>query len=446
MLLTPHTYRLQTCAAMTALALVMAVPVHAQTILDPSTWFSTGPEGDKQRQDELKQGGASREYKPRQIGLWLVESSADVGAVFDSNLYSSRKNEKSATGIGFAPRIVGRFTDGGQNTNAYIDGNVRYFSGDESLSTFGGRIGIGNSLELQRGTIWKALLQVGRAQDDGSAYNATGQGSDGSGIYVKPINSNSLFAATSILSRLDFAQFSGFASAGLSANLTRYEDAELSNGQKVSQGSRDSNSYTVTGRVGWSLAPTIYTFIEPSVIMQQAPNVTDGDTTAYRGTIGIGTDRINLVKGEIYGGFIRQSYNSLSDQDKDGAVYGFRLSWFPTRDLTLDLSADDSLGVTATGTGSNTKVYTTRTKTVAGNLNYSFDRRITASLRSSYSNVDYDQSGRNDDIVRLGADVTYMITTNFGLRAGFANVNVQSTDDLNSVSRNIYTIGLNGRF
>ena len=439
-------FRSRTLMMASALTAIMSGSAQAQSILDPSTWFATGPEGDKQRQQELKAGGGTREYKPRQFGLWLVESSADLGAVYDSNLYSSRTNTKSATGVMLSPRVTGRYTDGGQNATFYLDGNARYFSSENDISTFSGRIGLGNSLELNRGTVWKVLAQFGRSQDDSGAFNATGLGSGSSGVYVKPINSNSLFAATSILSRLDYAQFNGFVSGGLSANLARFEDAELSDGSKVSQNARDTNSYTATGRVGWSFLPVAYAFVEPAAVWQQVPNVTDGDTTTYRVTAGIGTDRINLMKGEIFAGYARQSFNDLTDQARDGAVYGMRLSWFPTRDLTLNLSADDTLGVTAANVSGATQVYTSRTKSISGDLNYSVDRRVSVAIRSTFSNVEYTDTGRKDDIFRLGADLTYMVTGNMGLRAGYTNVNVNSTSDLNNISRDVYSIGLNARF
>lgn len=441
-----RSYRVRATVAATAMALVMSLPAHAQSILDPSTWFSTGPEGDKQRQDELKKPGSTREYKSRQIGLWLVDSSASLGAVFDSNLYSSAKNAKSATGLQFAPTISGRYSDGGQSTTAYLDGNVRYFSAEDDVTTFGGRLGIGNSLEIQRGTIWKALAQISRSQDDAGAYNATGLGSDASGVYVKPINSNSLFAATSVLSRLDYAQFSGFTSAGVSANLIRFEDADLSDGTTISQKTRDSNAYTATGRIGWNLAPTIYTFVEPSAVFQQSPNVKDSDTTTYRVTAGLGTDRISLVKGEVFAGYARQSFDSISSQNENGGVYGMRITWFPTRDLTVNLAADDSLGATASGAGEEAKIYASRTKTLSGDVGYALDRRINLALRTSFSNVNFSDTGRKDDVVRIGAELTYMVSANLGIRAGYSNVNVNSSDSLNDVSRDVYTIGLNARF
>lgn len=430
----------------TAVALSWGSMAHAQTVIDPSTWFSTGPEGDKQRQQELKKPGDTREYKPLQIGNWLVESGATLGAVYDTNLYSSRYNAKSANGVSVSPTVTGRLTDGVQNTTFYLQGDARRYTNADDITTLGGRVGIGNSVEIQRGTIWKALLQAGRAQDDAGSYNATGSGDGNSGIFVKPINSNSLFAATSLLSRVDYNQLSGFWSAGVSASLIRFEDASLSDGTTIDQSTRDTNSYTVTGRLGWNIAPVAYAFLEPSATWQQTPNLTNGDTTNYRLTAGLGTDRINLMRGELFAGYARQMFNDLTDDAKNAFVYGGRLSWFPLKELTLNLSADDSIGVTAADNAGTAQVYTSHTKSIATNLSYQFDRTILASLRAAFSNVEYKESGRKDDIVRAGADVDYMITGNLGIRLSYANVNVDSSSDLNSVQRDIYTIGVTGRF
>lgn len=422
------------------------VSANAQAILDPSTWLSTGPEGDKQRQQELKQDGSTREYKPMQFGLWLVESSVSVGSVFDSNIYSTRTNTKSATGLSISPSIVGRYTDGGQNSTFYLDGSARHFNLSEDLTTFGGRFGFGHSVEIDRGTVWKALVQAGRAQDDLGAFNATGAGADGSGVYVKPINSNSLFAATSILSRLNYSNFSGFWSGGVSANITRFEEAELSDGSKIDQDARDSNAYTATGRVGWNVAPVVYAFLEPSVGLQQNPNVSDADSTTYRLTAGLGTDRINLMRGEVFAGYSRQSFNDLSGDPEQGAVFGGRLSWFPTRDVTLNFTADDGIGITSSSTGGTTEVFSSHIRNIAADLNYVVDQRVTFSVRSSYSTIDFGDTDRSDDVMRYGADLNYMVTGNMGVRVGFTGVDVESTDQTYNVDRTIYSIALNARF
>lgn len=425
---------------------MMVSGAHAQSLIDPSTWFSTGPESDKQRQQELKKGGDTREYKPMQVGNWLIDSGATVGAVYDSNLYSARYSAKSATGISFAPTVTGRLTDGVQNTTFYLQGDARHYTNADDITTFGGRIGIGNSVEIQRGTIWKALLQVGRSQDDAGSYNATGSGAGNTGIYVKPINSNSIFAATSLLSRIDYSQFNGFWSAGLSTSFARFEDASLSNGTTLDQSTRDTNSYTATGRLGWNVAPVVYAFLEPSATWQQTPNITNGDTTSYRLTAGLGTDRINLMRGEVFGGYARQMFNDLTSDAKNAFVYGGRLSWFPLKELTLNLTADDSIGVTAADNAGTTQVYTSHTKSIASDLNYQFDRTVSASLKASFSNVEYTDTGRKDDIVRTGADLNYMITGNVGIRLSYTNVNIDSSSDLNSVQRDVYTLGLSGKF
>lgn len=428
------------------LTLASVADLRAQAILDPSSWLSAGPEGDKQRQSEMKKEQSTREYKPMQIGNWLVDSGIYAGLVYDSNIYSSRYNVKSATGLSLSPTITGRYSDGGQNTSFYLTGEARRFNVSDDITTFGGRIGVGNSVEIQRGVIWKALVQLGRSQDDGGSVNATGTGAGNTGVYVKPINSNSLFAATSILSRVDYQQFSGFASAGLSGNSTRFEDAELSDGTKLSQATRDTDVYTATGRLGWNVTPLIYTYLEPSVTWQHTPSVSNGDTTNYRFSAGLGTDRINLVRGEVFAGYAIQSFNDISGQEQNGLVYGGRVTWFATKDITFNLTGDDSLGVTASSVSGSTQVYTTRTKSVAADLSYLFDRRISAAFRTSFSNVDYSETNRTDDVLRYGADLSYMITANFGARIGYTSVKVDSSSNINNFNRDVYSIAINVKF
>jgi hypothetical protein len=112
----------------------------------------------------------------------------------------------------------------------------------------------------------------------------------------------------------------------------------------------------------------------------------------------------------------------------------------------LNLTAADSSGVTAADNAGTTQVYTSHTRSIATDLSYQFDRTVSASLRASFSSVEYTDTGREDDIVRTGADLNYMVTGNLGLRLSYSSVNIDSSTDLNSVQRNIYTLGVTGKF
>ena len=84
-----------------------------------------------------------------------------------------------------------------------------------------------------------------------------------------------------------------------------------------------------------------YAFVEPSVNWRVNEGVFS-DTRGQRIVAGLGSDYIGLFRGEVFGGYQRQTSPNPGAKDNDGVVFGGSISYYPTRALTFTLSLDQS--------------------------------------------------------------------------------------------------------
>ena len=66
----------------------------------------------------------------------------------------------------------------------------------------------------------------------------------------------------------------------------------------------------------------------------------------YRAVAGIGSDLISLFRGEVFAGYQNQKFDQATAGTVSDPVVGGRLSWYPTRFVTLTVSADQTFGTT----------------------------------------------------------------------------------------------------
>ena len=182
--------------------------------------------------------------------------------------------------------------------------------------------------EIQRDLIFRIQAQGTRSQEySGFAANLAPT----TQYVTSPVNYNQGYGSTSL--QKEFGSF--FTAVGGSITATSYEDISTNTGNNIDQSYRDGFVYTANGRVGYHISPVVYTFIEPSMNWQRYTG-TQLNSEGYRVVAGIGSGRISLFNGEIYGGYASQQFVDPSIGTTTVPVFGGRIAWFPTRFVTLD--------------------------------------------------------------------------------------------------------------
>ena len=121
----------------------------------------------------------------------------------------------------------------------------------------------------------------------------------------------------------------------------QHENIQTATGFNVPQQGLNGNSKDFVGRVGYAVTPMLQAFIQPTYNWQSFDNPLN-DSQGYTITAGLRTDRIGLFRGEIFGGYRHQTFDNVN-QRSSGPTFGGNVSWYPTRELTLNARAGAEL-------------------------------------------------------------------------------------------------------
>ena len=199
-----------------------------------------------------------------------------------------------------------------------------------------------------------------------------------------------------------------------------YDDNKLVTGGKFDQDFRDRNIAQGIARVGYSFAKGQSAFVRGSVNDRnyRKKSLPARDSFGWEVVAGWASELSNLVAGEIYVGYLDQSYDSNAFGDVSGVSFGTDLEWYVTQLVTLKASA--ARGVTeSTSTGVGGILRTT----AALGADYELLRNLLVNCEVSYENGDFKGSSREDDRIRVSVGGTYLVSRNVHLDLGYSYVN-----------------------
>lgn len=368
---------------------------------------------------------------------WLIYGNVSVGGAYDSNVFAS-PNQQAVYGTRFQPSIVAARNTGIQRTLVYGVGDVRYYPSQSRTDILGTTVGVAHVWEIQRDFIFRSQLEVTRGQQNSSLVSAV----NGSGaIYTDPIKYTSLFGSTSI--EKSFGRF--FTAIGGSVTGTVYVDTKDSLGNVIDEHFQNGTRSTLNGRVGYNISPIVYAFVEPSVNWGQF-QATNLNSNGYQVVGGLGTSRISLFNGEIYAGTLTEHFSDPLTPTLTRGIYGGRVSWYPTRFVTVTGSLDQTLGTSDFSSsvfqsGSATKV--NASKLLA---NWSIRRDVTLEGSLEFRKYEYLSSPRLDDLSIFGFKATYMLTERLGATLDFSHAILTSNVSGVAYNRNFVSLGATSKF
>jgi len=431
------------CGALAAIAPTVApVVATAQTVPTPPTSTSAAEETaallapipHSQKNPLLK---PTRDYGGLPMGDWLFFPSVTAGVTFDDNLVWSSRKPVSATGFRLAPELIGIRDAGIHKTTVYGEVDARLYPSVQDSTAVSARAGLAHAWEIQRDLLFKAHIDYDhRSTHTGST---TGSGGDFTTLAM-PLAYDRVSAAAS-LNKSFGTMFIGLAAETVK---TTYNDNATTPG-RAGESFRDSWTTTGTMRGGAWVSPALYVF------SQVAGNIRDyGEGSdrshGYQVVAGVGSDRISLFRGEVYGGVQQQFYNSGPVKDVLVPVFGGKLFWYPTRDITLRMSLDQTFTDARLVTPTNPVGHPERMTLGQISLKYQIARDWEATVRGGYSYSHFIGTGRRDQAWRAGVTVFHELSRNLGLTLDYDFSRIISSQVAAGYTRNSVTLGLKYRY
>jgi Putative beta-barrel porin 2 len=374
------------------------------------------------------------------IGIWLLYPTVFAGAVYDSNVRQTDIDKVSSWGARLVPSLLAEATDGIHKTTLYGMADVRLY-GDhdaDNADATAARAGFIQRYQPMSDLVFNVQGDYTRQRDLFSTFGidhsvtTLNPTSIGLAPVANPVAYNQFSAAASVQKSFD-RMFISFAGSVVDINYDNHRDQFTP--------SPDGVTYTGTARGGFWFTPFLYAYAEGSVDQRRFSDDLF-NSSGYRTVGGIGSDQIGLFRGEIYGGYQSEHHDFAPLGNVSGAVAGGRLYYYPTRELTISASVDESLGVSLLASvlpgflGS-----TTRATTALLQVTYALAREWAASARFGYIHTDFVGTFREDDAWTAGATITYSVWRNFGLTLDYQHVQNNSNVPFQGFSRDVVTLG-----
>jgi len=402
--------------------------------------------------------GPVRDYQGLPLFGAMLYPSLYVGGLYDDNVLQAPYNRIAQLGVKLRPDLKADYDTGAHRTILFSDGDFNIFPGDSYANLVNSRFGFGHLWEADRDLVFKF----------GGDYGL------GNAVFANGLVTTPTGALANIIAPQRYSIFGGYGSAlktfdkyflNLSgrAYKTEYGDLSTTSGS-LAQGYRDNLATDGSLRAGYAFSRSLYSFVEASgnartfdsglfatTGLQAASlgvpgavgvNYINYDSRGFRVVAGVGSDRISLFKGEVYGGFQRQFYDYSPFGSPSSAVYGGKISWFPTRDWTLSLKLDEIYQDLALGTSQNAFGSPAFETSLTANIRYDLSRSASLTLTGGWLDERYIFESRHDTRFTAGAVATYELTRNLQAEFDYNLLLVESSAPGGSLTRNQFSLGV----
>jgi hypothetical protein len=249
-------------------------------------------------------------------------------------------------------------------------------------------------------------------------------------LYTPRTSPNSPGAAAEPVTYNAYTASAGYAQTGLrlgyEADLavqgTQYNAVPLIGGGILPQSSSDTVIPQGTLRVSYELIPDYRGYVRASGSVYDythtPPNGINFNSTVYRIDTGLQILPRHLIYGEVYIGYLSQSFHSSNLGSTSTPDVGGHVVWNPTRLTTLNFNAVRTFqttnpGISGLGTG-----YLQSLGTVS--IDHELRHNLLLNAGASYENDSYQGISRTDNIFSAGANVRYLLNRNLYLGASYA--------------------------
>lgn len=378
-------------------------------------------------------------------GDWLLYPTAFAGGIFDTNPAQSVQNPQASGGIRLVPAILAERTADLSKTSLYAmtDARVYAIGETEGVDAVAARLGAIQDYEPATSWVLHGQADYTRQRDVfstlGVTRNLSSLNPTGVGIVPtqQPTTYNQFTGTGSVLKRFSNAFVSlGGSTVGILYNQPSNPVPPPPSGV----------IFTAVTRGGVWVSPDIYTYVSGAVDKRNW-DTSSLNSSGFRTLVGLGSDQIGLFRGEIYGGYQQESFDSGIIGTVGGSAYGGHLEYFPIPKLTLRAAADRTIGATLLGVAPAAALGTASLVTsVLGQVVYAPFPEWEWSGRGGYVRAAYTDSPRRDNGWTAGVTLTYSVWQSFGLTLDYQHLALNSNVPDQGFTRDIVTFGVSYKY
>jgi hypothetical protein len=350
-----------------------------------------------------------------QKGSFLIYPQLTAGLEYNDNIYATKDNKESDEIIHLQPRILAASIwpchclkmSAGVDKGFYMDKSDEDYMDVHILTD--GQIDI-----VERSYIETVLGYENYYEDRGSP--------DSQDAWEDPARYDRYSGGAWINHAMN--RFS--TRAGGQVLNYQFDDVDLVDGGSQSLESRDRNEYEALLRLRYEWMPEVSPFVEGRYVWRKydKENLSQRDSEGYR--IGAGTQVYlgGVTTGEIFAGYLDESYDYDEYDDITGVWYGLSLLWEATKLTTVKTGVEEHVDET-TQLGASGIVSTDMTL----GIDHELRRDTSIGVDLGYSIDDYQEVDLTDKYFRVTPFVTFQLNRNFGAALRYDFTTKDSNED-----------------
>lgn len=341
-------------------------------------------------------------------GAFTVFPEVSVTGTYNDNIYATDTNTESdfITTLGARVSAQSNWSRHALNLRASVAQQLYADNDDEDRLDW--NVGSDGRIDITRDTNLSGGLSYAELTEDRGAPNAIG-------LAAEPTEYSLLQANAAFNHRFNRVT----SSLGATYADYDYDTVPLFGGGTLNQDFRDREEFTQFLRLGYDVSPDTNVYVQGTINQrkydQQPPAVAlNRDSDGYAVVVGSEFRLTNLAQGGVYVGYQSQDYDDPTLPEIDGLAFGASVDWFVTPLTTVRFEAASSIEETISAGASG---YTDNS--VGLRVDHELMRNVILGGHASYANQDYEGIARDDDVIRAGVGVDYLLNRNFSLRLGY---------------------------
>ncbi|MEH6810518.1 MAG: outer membrane beta-barrel protein [Hyphomonas oceanitis] len=357
--------------------------------------------------------------EPIRLGAFLVDSSLNGSATYTDNVQATENNEISDTivriGVDVAARTNWSVHEIGAEVSAYRSEYID--TGDESANDLRARL--------------RGRLDVNRNISVGAA------------VFAQDIIEarTDLANAVGLDAPVEYTRMGGSLDANYQSDRFRWYNAidfaeenfkdgeQAGTGIIIDQDYRDNTVTSARSRLSYALSPNVAIYTQATVREQSYDQdqllggaLRSRDSSGYTAVVGVDFELNSLVRGDVNVGYLSENKDDPFFKDVDGVSVDGRVQWFPTRLTTVGFKAGRrvvDIGVFEAPSALQT--------TYGVNVDHELRRNIVLSASADFSNYDYQEINRSDDISDYSLRAAYKMNRRVHLETFVRHLNRDSS-------------------
>lgn len=355
-------------------------------------------------------------YEPigYRLGSTLFHPQLTAGLLYDSNVFAAPSGGQGDLAYVLAPHLTILSSTPRFSHKVDLGAEIyrfREFSSENRVDAharYDGRAEIAQGLEVQ--TRFEAARRHEERGDASTPRDA-----------ATPIPYTDLRGEATLTKSIDRY---GVA-VNASARKLIYEDVNSIDGTLLDQSSRDGTIFSAYVKPFYEFSPGYRAFARLRANKRDyaATGTQDQDSRGYDAHAGLDFVMTPLISGSVEAGYLNQIYENSLSPEADGLSFVGRLTWLFTPLMTVKFVAERKVAETITP-GFGPRLDTS----VGGQLDYELLRNVIVSAGAKYTQEDFGNDGRKDNVTRAMAGVEYLMNRHLKLGARYEYLQRDSND------------------